>query len=90
MAKKSSPKDPRYELVEVLVKKKMITSFKQIFTVPHMPKSLLAGDMGLSTTRLTKLLDNPKGWTVGEVIEMAKLFKLKPEIMHDLIHRDIA
>lgn len=79
-------KDPRYEIVNVFITRKKLASFRDVYL--HVPKSVLAKDLGKGTPTVDKLLASPGGWTFGEILAMAKLFHVKPEAVFTLIIAD--
>ena len=71
MATKRTKKDQRYKVVNILIKAGEIKSFKEIFV--HLPKSVVAKDLHMNNNRMTRLIEEPGGFTFTDIATIAKL-----------------
>jgi hypothetical protein len=62
-------KDPRYLAVKWLLKKKDITTFKQIFD--HIPYTVVAADLHTNNDRMKRLIENPEQFRIEELYALA-------------------
>lgn len=69
-------KDKRYLTVHRLIAGGYLTEFREIFET--LPKSVLAKDMGTNNTRITRLIEHPKGFDLGEIVLIAALLDVPP------------
>jgi hypothetical protein len=71
MAAKNGKKDPRYKVINIMIKAGAIKSFKEIFT--HLPKTVVAKDLHMNNNRMTNLIEDPKDFRFAEIATIAKL-----------------
>lgn len=71
MAAKNGKKDPRYKVINIMIKAGAIKSFKDIFV--HLPKTVVAKDLHMNNNRMTRLIEKPGGFTFGDIATIAKL-----------------
>jgi arginine repressor len=64
-------KDPRYTAIKYLLKKEDIKTFKEIFD--HIPKTVVAADLGTNNSRMSRLIDDPSLFKMGELYKLAEL-----------------
>lgn len=76
-------KDPRYEVVRVLLQKKKITTFQDIFK--HIPRTVVALDLHTNNNRMKKLITYPGKLKLEDILKMADLFKIDLKKMLALI-----
>lgn len=79
--------DPRFEAVKALIENGRITRFRDIFEI--VPKSVVAEGMGHSYASFAAKMDNPKRFTIGNVVDMAALFDCAREGMFRLIEAEV-
>lgn len=72
MAKKE--KDPRYEIVRVMLKKKRITTLQQIFK--YIPLTVVARDLHKNNNNFRLLIEKPGKLKLDEVFRLAELFEI--------------
>lgn len=80
-------KDRRYHTVKLLIESGHITEFRQIFE--HIPKSIVANDMGTNYNRLTKLITHTENFSLKELITLGHFFKVDGKIMVELAYNQI-
>jgi hypothetical protein len=71
MAAKNGKRDPRYRVINIMIKAGEIKTFKGIFV--HIPKSVVAKDLHMNNNRMTRLIEEPSGFTFGDIATIAKL-----------------
>lgn len=64
-------KDPRYKVINIMIKAGAIKSFKDIFV--HLPKTVVAKDLHMNNNRMTRLIEKPGGFTFEDIATIAKL-----------------
>jgi hypothetical protein len=67
----AAKKDPRYKVVNIMIKHGAIKSFKEIFV--HLPKSVVAKDLHMNNNRMTRLIEEPGGFTFTDIATIAKM-----------------
>jgi hypothetical protein len=77
-------RDPRYKAVKILIEGRHITEFKDIFT--HVPKTILAHDLGTNNNRMTRLIANVDQFTLGELYRICDLMDLDYKTLFALVH----
>jgi hypothetical protein len=82
MAKKTE-KDSRYKVVRHLIEAKEIKSFKEIFT--YIPKSVVSPELRTNNNRMGRLINDPTGFTIGDIIKIAKLIEVDFAVIAGLI-----
>lgn len=83
-----TPKDPRYDVVHEMLRKKKITSIQEIFK--HIPVSVVAKDLRKNNQVVhTMVYERPGKWKVEEIIKMAELFNYDSHKLMMLISKDI-
>ncbi|HEX6428768.1 MAG TPA: hypothetical protein VF008_13830 [Niastella sp.] len=71
MAAKNGKKDPRYKVINIMIKAGAIKSFKEIFV--HLPKTVVAKDLHMNNNRMTRLIEYPGGFTFEDIATIAKM-----------------
>jgi plasmid maintenance system antidote protein VapI len=64
-------KDHRYKTVKVMIETGNVTEFKQMFD--HIPKSVVAHDLGTNNNRMTRLISHVEQFTLDELHKISKL-----------------
>ncbi len=64
-------KDPRYDTVRGLLEAGAIKKFSDIFD--WIPKTIVRVDIRTNSKRINKLAENPAGFTLNEIYEIASL-----------------
>jgi hypothetical protein len=77
-------KDPRYKAVKILIEGKHITEFKEIFT--HIPKTIMAHDLGTNNNRMTRLITNVDQFTLAELYKISSLLDVDYKTIFMLAH----
>jgi hypothetical protein len=77
-------RDPRYMAVKILIEGRHITEFKQIFT--HVPKTIMAHDLGTNNNRMTRLITNVDQFTLGQLYKISELLDVDYKTIFDLVH----
>ena len=77
-------KDPRYKTVKFLIEGKKITEFQEIFT--HVPKTIMAHDLGTNNNRMTRLIANVDQFTLGELYKISDLLDVDYRLIFNLAH----
>jgi|ADGO01.1.fsa_nt_gi hypothetical protein len=80
-------KDKRYQTVKLLIESGHITEFKQIFE--HIPKSIVANDLGTNYTRLSKLIKHTEHIPLKDLITLSRFFGVDGRVMVDLAYKQI-
>ena len=76
-------KDRRYQQVKLLIIKGEIKSFNEIFDT--LPKSILARDLHIKGSTLTKLMKRVDKFYLRDVAAIAELFGIELESIFSLI-----
>jgi hypothetical protein len=71
--KHSSPRgsDRRYKLLKRIVELGELARYEDIFE--YIPKSVIANDFGFNSTKITKLIKNPREWKIREIVLLGQL-----------------
>lgn len=80
-------KDLRYGAVKVLIEGRHVNYFKDIFL--HLPKSVLAQDMGVNNTRITRLIEHPDQFTVQELNRIAAFIGIEEMKIIQLVYAQL-
>ena len=75
--------DRRYKLVKRLVELGELVRYEDIFE--YIPKSVIANDCGFNSTKITKLIKNPREWKVREILWLAQLIGVDSLVLFKLI-----
>ena len=78
-------KDQRYDTVKFLLEGGRIKTFMQIFE--HIPKSVVANNLGTNYNRLAKMLDQVDLFTLKEIFQLGSLFDINEKEMLDLVYQ---
>jgi hypothetical protein len=78
-------KDKRYMTVKNLISGGFIKTFREI--TDTLPKSTLAKDLGMHHQTLSKLLDNPEGFTFKDTFRIAALIEVDEMSIITLVYR---
>jgi len=77
-------KDPRYKAVKILIEGKHITEFKEIFI--HVPKTIMAHDLGTNNNRMTRLITHVDQFTLSELYRISSLLDVDYKVIFNLAH----
>lgn len=77
-------KDKRYGTVKNLISGGFIKTFREI--TDTLPKTVLAKDLGMHHQTLSKLLDNPEGFTFKDAFRIAALLGVDDKTVIDLVY----
>jgi hypothetical protein len=75
-------KDRRYNTVKLLIEAGHITEFSQIFD--HIPRSVVANDLGTNYNRLARLIMHTEHFTLDELLTLSNFFEVDSKTMVDL------
>jgi hypothetical protein len=75
-------KDRRYNTVKLLIETGHITEFSQIFE--HIPKSVVANDLGTNYNRLVRLITHTEQFTLEELVTLSNFFDVDSKAIVDL------
>lgn len=75
-------KDRRYNTVKLLIEAGHITEFSQIFD--HIPRSVVANDLGTNYNRLARLIMHTEHFTLDELLTLSNFFDVDSKTMVDL------
>jgi hypothetical protein len=75
-------KDRRYNTVKLLIEAGHITEFSQIFD--HIPRSVVANDLGTNYNRLARLIMHTEHFTLDELLTLSNFFEVDHKTMVDL------
>lgn len=75
-------KDRRYNTVKLLIEAGHITEFSHIFD--HIPRSVVANDLGTNYNRLVRLINHTEHFTLEELLTLSNFFDVESKIMVDL------
>ncbi len=79
-------KDRRYKVVKSFFEKDSIDQILNVFDV--LPISTVAKDMGVNYSTLHRKIQNPRTFTVGDILEIAALIEIEPEVLLKLIAKE--
>jgi hypothetical protein len=77
-------RDPRYKAVKILIEGRHITEFKEIFT--HVPKTIMAHDLGTNNNRMTRLIAHVDQFTLAELYKISDLLDVDYKTIFVLAH----
>jgi hypothetical protein len=85
MLQNSSPRgsDRRYKLLKRLIELGEIARYEDIFE--YIPKTVIGNDSNFNSTKITKLIKNPREWRVREVIWLSELIGVDSLVLIKLI-----
>lgn len=67
-----------------MIEGKHITEFKEIFT--HVPKTIMAHDLGTNNNRMTRLIDHVEQFTLAELYRISGLLDVDYKVIFNLAH----
>jgi hypothetical protein len=76
-------KDVRYTAVKHLVGVDTITNIKGVFD--YIPKTVVSKDLGMNYQTFTRKVEDPRLFTVQEILTMAELLGVPSEALFNLI-----
>lgn len=77
-------RDPRYKAAKILIEGRHITEFKEIFT--HVPKTIMAHDLGTNNNRMTRLIEHVDQFTLMEIYKISELLDVDYKTIFVLVH----
>ncbi|HUR65483.1 MAG TPA: hypothetical protein VMZ03_03965 [Chitinophagaceae bacterium] len=80
-------KDKRYKVVHEFIKSGEIKMISQVFE--YIPVTTVALMLGTNWERLTKYINEPNLFRMGEMRTMAAYFEVDEKVMIELVHRQI-
>lgn len=78
-------KDPRYNIIKSLISDGHVESFSDIFK--FLPKTIVAGDLGLNAVRFNRLIENVEDLRIRQVYDLARLCNMEAIEFFKLIDR---
>ncbi|RAJ87496.1 hypothetical protein CLV59_101247 [Chitinophaga dinghuensis] len=79
-------KDRRYKVVKSFFEKDSIDQILNVFDV--LPISTVAKDMGVNYSTLYRKIQNPRTFTIGDILDIAALIEIEPELLLKLIAKE--
>jgi len=76
----------RYDAIEPLVAKGNISYLSDIFI--HVPKTVLANDIGKKVERFTELMNNMESFKLGDLYKIARLCKISKDQVCHLVNNE--
>jgi hypothetical protein len=76
-------KDHRYKTVKVMIETGHVTEFKQVFD--HIPKSVVARDLGTNNNRMTRMITHVEQFNILEVFKISGLVDIDFRILLNLV-----
>jgi hypothetical protein len=76
-------KDHRYKTVKVMIEAGHVTEFKQVFD--HIPKSVVARDLGTNNNRMTRMITHVEQFNFLEVFKISGLIDIDFRILLNLV-----
>ena len=80
-------KDRRFTDVNIAYRKGLIRSFPDIFN--YIPKTVVYKALGKKFEYFERRLKDPTLFTMGELMEIARLFDLPEDTFYNLVARDV-
>jgi hypothetical protein len=80
-------KDKRYKAVQKLIESGEIVHFDDVFQ--YIPRSIVAEDMGFNYRTLVGKISAPLRFTAGEIIQLANLIEIDPDILFKSISKEM-
>lgn len=80
-------KDKRYKAVQKLIESGEIVHFDDVFQ--YIPRSIVAEDMGFNYRTLVGKISSPLRFTAGEIIQLANLIEIDPDILFKSISKEM-
>jgi hypothetical protein len=80
-------KDVRYTAVKHLMGVDTILNIKGVFD--YIPKTVVSKDLGMNYQTFTRKVEDPRLFTVQEILMMAELLGVTPEALFTLISNSI-
>jgi plasmid maintenance system antidote protein VapI len=75
-------RDQRYKTVKVMIETGNVTEFQHMFN--HIPKSVVAHDLGTNNNRMTRLISRVEQFTLDELHRISKLVDIDFKIFLNL------
>ena len=75
-------KDRRYNTVKLLIEAGHIIEFSELFD--HIPRSVVANDLGTNYNRLARLITHTEHFTLEELVTLSNFFDVDSKTMVDL------
>ncbi len=81
-------KDQRYKSLAVLLNAGYIQSFQEIFN--HIPKTVVAHDLGTNNMRLSRLIQHPDQLSIKQINLLSFIISVDPMIIIGLIYAQLS
>lgn len=78
-------KDPRYKEVSKIIASGLIGELSEIFK--HIPKSVVAADLGKNTGRTYVFFESPEDLTFKDIYRLAQLIEVDKSVIVGLIEK---
>jgi hypothetical protein len=79
----STKRHKGYLTVKLLIEAGSLADFKSIFD--HIPKTTVNKDLGINYNRFSKLIDDPTGFKIEELITLSFLIGVNEQSVVDLV-----
>jgi hypothetical protein len=81
-------KDPRYRAVKILIEAGYLQNIQDIFV--HIPKSIVAVNLGTNNNRMSRLIAHPEQFTIEELNKIAFLIDTEPMRVVNLVYAQLS
>ena len=78
-------KDPRYKTIQKLILADSLKSFRELFELEIIPKSVVARDLGISLDRFDKMIADVGRFNAGKLFRLAGLIEVEEKQVMNLI-----
>lgn len=78
-------KDPRYKEVKKIIQSGLIQELSEIFK--HIPKSIVAADLGKNTGRTYVFFESPEDLTFKDIYRLTQLIEVDKLVIVNLIEK---
>ena len=79
--------DQRYSTIKVLIQSGHIKSFRDIFN--YIPKTVVYKDLGVNFNRFSKAINDPAGFSMGELRTLAEFFAVDTKKLIDMAYEQM-
>lgn len=69
-------RDPRYEIIKLLIEKEQVKSISDIFQ--FIPKTTVYKDLGINFNRFDRAIIDPSIFRMQELLQLAEMFEIDP------------